>query len=72
MLLALEGFHRDHTRAVARKLAREAGLSAHRFIDVFRFEVGLNPKLFTRIERFQRVLMKVDRLAEPEWDQLAP
>jgi AraC-like DNA-binding protein len=69
--LALDGFRSDHSRAVVRKLAREAGLSDRRFIDVFRTEVGLNPKLFNRIERFQRVLEKVDRLAEPEWEQVA-
>src|SRR5262249_10472187 len=69
--LALDGFRSDHSRAVVRKLARGAGLSDRRFIDVFRSEVGLNPKLFNRIERFQRVLARVDRLAAPEWDQLA-
>jgi len=31
----------------------------------------LNPKLFNRIERFQSVLAKVQRVPEPEWDQLA-
>jgi AraC-like DNA-binding protein len=69
--LALDGFRSDHSRAVVRKLAREAGLSDRRFITVFRSEVGLNPKLFNRIERFQKLLTKIDRLANPEWDQLA-
>jgi AraC-like DNA-binding protein len=69
--LALDGLRADHSRAVVRKLAREAGLSDRRFIDVFRYEVGLNPKLFNRIERFQSVLAKVQRVPEPEWDQLA-
>ena len=69
--LALNGFRSDHSRAVVRKLAREAGLSDRRFIDVFRSEVGLNPKLFNRIERFQRVLAKVDRVPTPAWEQLA-
>jgi AraC-like DNA-binding protein len=69
--LALDGFRANHSRGVVRKLARDAGLSDRRFIDVFRSEVGLNPKLFNRIERFQRVLARVDRVAEPEWDRLA-
>jgi AraC-like DNA-binding protein len=69
--LALDGFRSDHSRALVRKLAREAGLSDRRFIDVFRSEVGLNPKLFTRIERFQRVLEEVHHLPEHEWEQLA-
>ena len=69
--LALDGFRSDHPRAVVRKLAREAGLSDRRFIDVFRSEIGLNPKLFSRIGRFQRVLTKVDPLPEPEWEHVA-
>jgi hypothetical protein len=37
----------------------------------FALEVGLNPKRFNRIDRFQRVLEKVHRLPDPEWGQLA-
>jgi AraC-like DNA-binding protein len=69
--LALNGLRSENSRAVVRKLAREAGVSDRRFIDVFRSEVGLNPKLFHRIQRFQRVLVQVHRLLEPEWEQLA-
>jgi AraC-like DNA-binding protein len=69
--LALSGLRSENSHAVVRKLAREAGVSDHRFIDVFRSEVGLNPKLFHRVQRFQRVLIKVHRLPEPEWEQLA-
>lgn len=70
--LALNGLHFDRSRAVVRKLAREAGLSDRRFIDVFRFEVGFNPKLFNRILRFQRVLAQVHRMIpEHHWGQLA-
>lgn len=69
--LALDGLGLDTSRAVVRKLAREAGVSDHRFIDVFRSEVGLHPKLFHRVLRFQRALIKVHRLPEPEWSQLA-
>jgi AraC-like DNA-binding protein len=56
---------------MTRKLAREAGLSEKRFIDVFKFEVGLNPRLFSRIRRFQRVLGRVHRSGAPDWAQLA-
>lgn len=50
--LALYGFRFDNARAAVRRLARSAGLSDRRFIDVFRFEVGLGPKLFNRVQRF--------------------
>jgi AraC-like DNA-binding protein len=69
--LALDGFRFDNSRAVVRKLTREAGLSERRFVDVFRFEVGLKPKLFNRVVRFQRILRRVHRVAEPDWVQLA-
>jgi len=69
--LALDGLHSTNSHALVRKLAREAGVSDRRFIEVFRSEVGLNPKLFHRVQRFQRVMIQVQRLPEPEWEQLA-
>jgi len=69
--LALDGFRRDTSRAVVRKMAKEAGLSNRRLIDVFNFEVGVKPKLFARIQRFQRVLSVVQRLPTVEWGQVS-
>lgn len=69
--LALAGFREDNTGAVVRRLARRAGLSDRWFIDVFRFEVGLKPKLFSRIQRFQQVLALVHQIPQPDWAQLA-
>ena len=68
--LALDGLRSDHSRAIVRKLAREAGLSDRRFIDVFRSEVGVNAKLFNGVERFQIVLEKVHRPPDLEWEQV--
>jgi len=69
--LALEGFSKDNTRSIVRELAREAGYSDRRFIDLFRVEVGLKPKLFNRIQRFQRLLTHVHCMARPNWSELA-
>ena len=69
--LALEGLRLNNSRAIVRKLARAAGLSDRRFIDVFRVEVGLKPKLFNRVQRFQRVLQIVHRVPGPDWGELA-
>ena len=71
VLSALDHFRRNSARVVVRKLAREVGLSQRRFIDVFNFEVGVKPKLFARIHRFQRVLHKVHHLPVVNWGQLA-
>jgi len=38
--------------------------------DVFNFQVGVKPKLFLRIQRFQRVLQKVHLLAVVDWGEL--
>ena len=71
VLSALDYFRRDPSRAVVGKLARDVGLSNRRFIDVFNFEVGVKPKLFVRIRRFQRVLQQVNQLPSVDWAQLA-
>jgi AraC-like DNA-binding protein len=54
-----------------RAVTEEVGLSAKRFIDVFRREVGLPPKLFGRIRRFQHVLGLVREGRPVNWAQVA-
>lgn len=71
VLSALQYLRHDPSRAVVGKLAGEVGLSKRRFIDVFGFEVGVKPKLFVRIQRFQRVLQQVHRLPLVDWAELA-
>jgi AraC-like DNA-binding protein len=57
----------DSVRAVARRV----GLSERRFIQVFTAHVGLTPKLFCRVRRFQQVRQVVNQAAPPNWAQLA-
>jgi AraC-like DNA-binding protein len=47
------------------------GLSQRRFIEVFKTEVGLTPKLLHRVQRFQRVLALARRATAPDWSRLA-
>jgi AraC-like DNA-binding protein len=54
-----------------REVARQVGLSQRRFITVFKEEVGITPKLFSRVRRFQRALVLVRRSAVPNWPALA-
>jgi AraC-like DNA-binding protein len=51
--------------------ARRVGLSERRFIQVFTAHVGLTPKLFCRVLRFQHVREVVNQAATPNWAQLA-
>jgi AraC-like DNA-binding protein len=58
----------------ARKLAdvaREAGLSQRRFIQLFREQVGTTPKLHYRIQRFQAALRAIEAGRTIEWADLA-
>jgi AraC-like DNA-binding protein len=52
-------------------VAQELALSRRRFITVFNEDVGLTPKLFARIARFQRALQGSQRSETPDWSRLA-
>lgn len=69
--LALESLSKFNPGTAVRQLARDAGYSQRRFIDLFRGEVGLKPKLFNRIQRFQRVLEQIHSCAHGNWTQVA-
>ena len=45
----------------------QIGLSSRRFIQVFSDEVGLTPKLFCRVRRFQEVLQMIRREPVIDW-----
>ena len=57
-------------RSVA-EVTSAIGLSPKRFIDRFRDEVGLTPKLFCRVQRFQQVVRRVHRAREVDWADVA-
>jgi AraC-like DNA-binding protein len=68
---ALEEFGRvPHARRVA-EVRAGAGLSHRRFVQLFRDAVGLTPKLYCRIRRFQEVLQRVAAGRAIEWAGLA-
>jgi AraC-like DNA-binding protein len=58
-------------RASVGSVLFETGLSQRRFIELFRQQVGLAPKAFCRVRRFQRVLEKVHRAREVDWVDVA-
>jgi AraC-like DNA-binding protein len=49
----------------------QIGLSARRFIDVFNNQVGLTPKLFCRVRRFQEVLRHLGKNTQVDWTRVA-
>ena len=68
---ALDMFAKDQVVPRVREAARYIGLSQRRFIQAFKAEVGLTPKLFSRIQRFQRTRVLVQQDHSPDWPSLA-
>jgi AraC-like DNA-binding protein len=52
-------------------IADHLGISSRRLSQVFREQVGMTPKAFHRLQRFQRVLRVVDRTHDIDWTALA-
>jgi len=54
-----------------KEASERTGLSQRRFIQLFREEVGLTPKLFCRIRRFQEVIRLIGSGRRVEWAEVA-
>lgn len=67
---ALDAFGRSVESRV-RDVARRVGLSQRRFIQVFTAEVGLTPKLYSRVQRFQQARALAGKAAAPDWARVA-
>ena len=52
-------------------VTREAGLSRRRFAQLFREQVGLTPKLYCRVHRFQDVVRKLTAGESVNWADVA-
>ena len=68
---ALEMFGKNQPGPTIREAAKYLGLSQRRFIQVFKTEVGLTPKLFSRIQRFQQTRRVIQQNPSPIWADLA-
>ena len=68
---ALEMFGRHQAGSRVRETAQYLGLSQRRFIQVFKAEVGLTPKLFSRILRFQLTRTFIQQNPSVNWAELA-
>jgi AraC-like DNA-binding protein len=56
---ALEEFERIPEVSSIQMIARETGVSRRRFTQVFREQIGLTPKLYCRLRRFQNALSQI-------------
>jgi AraC-like DNA-binding protein len=67
--IALE--HLDRSGEGIGELAARVGLSHRRLIEVFAAEIGMTPKLYGRVQRFQRALGLSRRAPVADWARLA-
>jgi AraC-like DNA-binding protein len=68
---AISTFGRSLPPVSIADVTRDVGLSARRFITVFTDQVGLTPKVFSRVNTFQRVLHAAHTLDRVDWAKLA-
>ena len=68
---ALRAFHDRSQLPSVSSVVDRTGWSQRRFIEVFRDEVGLTPKLFCRVVRFQQVLKRIHCRRAVDWAALA-
>ncbi|UKS24175.1 helix-turn-helix domain-containing protein [Paenibacillus sp. HWE-109] len=68
---ALNEFQSLPHRSPLSDVIGQIGLSHRRFIQIFKEEVGMTPKLFCRLRRFQEVLNRIDRTKNVNWLDVA-
>jgi AraC-like DNA-binding protein len=75
ILFALDAFEQAAAQGaeavMVRDLARQVGLSQRRFIQLFTAEVGLTPKLYGRVRRFQWARELIREATQPDWAGVA-
>ena len=68
---ALATFHRASEVARVADVADAVGLSVRRFIEAFTIDVGLTPKQYCRVRRFQQAVTTAHGAREVDWAELA-
>jgi AraC-like DNA-binding protein len=68
---ALDRFLKNPGGSRSGEIAESVGFSQRRFIELFREEVGMSPKLFCRVERFQHVIHAIGMKSRVDWIDLA-
>jgi AraC-like DNA-binding protein len=69
--VALSLYGKNQAGLRVREMAKYLGLSQRRFIQVFKEEVGMTPKLFSRIQRFQQTRTFIQHNPSFNWADLA-
>jgi AraC-like DNA-binding protein len=68
---ALDRFMREPHVVTIGKVTNEIGLSPRRFIQTFAEQIGMTPKIFCRVQRFQRALTTIQQRHKVVWTEVA-
>jgi AraC-like DNA-binding protein len=68
---ALTHLHQSPGTTTIAELTRTTGISPRRLSQLFREQIGVSPKLYCRIQRFQRAVQHMHRGADIHWAELA-
>jgi methylphosphotriester-DNA--protein-cysteine methyltransferase len=68
---AVENFLAAPATARITQVADKTGFSSRRFIELFKEHVGMTPKLFCRVRRFQKVLRRITSGRPVNWSAVA-
>ncbi len=71
VLLALDRISMADSAVSIHEVVRATGLSDRRLSQIFCEQVGVTPKVYQRIVRFQRAVQQIHRGSEVRWAQLA-
>jgi AraC-like DNA-binding protein len=71
VLFAIQEFKKDAGLLSSAAVADKVGYSQRRFIELFRDEVGLTPKLFSRLQRFRWIIDKIQNEKAVDWVDIA-
>jgi AraC-like DNA-binding protein len=71
LAVALQTFEKSPGHVTIRAAAKRVDLSERQFIQAFSREVGLTPKMYCRIQRFQRAREAVETVTTPKWAAIA-
>ena len=68
---ALTHLHQSPGATTVKELTRDIGISPRRLSQQFREQIGVSPKLYCRIQRFQQAVQLIHRGADIHWAELA-
>ncbi|MCU1222073.1 MAG: AraC family transcriptional regulator [Edaphobacter sp.] len=68
---ALTHLHRSPGTTTIAELTRQIGLSSRHLSQLFREQVGVSPKIYCRIQRFQQVVQHLHQGVDIRWAELA-